>query len=91
MSGAYNQAWNRAKKYNKILKAQDFGDNIVKIITDEGATHTFMRAFLTAWVDYEKVEWLMCFTEHEGFHVWSLDELYEWGEYTRAGKPRLLG
>jgi hypothetical protein len=36
-------------------------------------------------------EWLLVFTEHQGFHVFAPDDLFSWGQYTKSHlSPEML-
>ena len=84
MSKAYERAMARARKLDRTLKATEPGfQNVVQITNEEGSTHFFRSAFLRKWVDPQKNLWILCFSEHEGFHAWAAESLYQWAEYSR--------
>lgn len=96
MSVPMQRAYDVAKKYDENLKAIDPRFNsCVRIIHDEGTTYWFERAFLMTWkdskitydpnnADEHQGEWLFVFTEHQGLHVFTTDDLYASGQYTKC-------
>jgi len=95
MGKPMRRAWEVAKNYDKNLRADDCKFNrAVQIIHEEGTTYFFHSAFLMTWKDpatqhdpknaaERQGEWLIVFTEHQGFHVFSYDELLGYAEFER--------
>lgn len=92
------RAMSVAENYDKTLRADDprFSHS-VQIIHEEGTTYFFHSAFLMTWKDpatkhdpknaaERQGEWLMVFTEHQHFHVFSYDELVGYSEWKRINK-----
>ena len=72
----YQRALNKALKYDKHLKADADGfRGSVQVTHEDGSTFLLHEAFLKTWVDSDGLEWLMCFTEHNGTLVWALEDL----------------
>lgn len=96
MSVDLQRAYAVAQEYNETLKATDPRFNsCVQIIHEEGTVLWFRNAFLMTWKDPSVIpdpdnaairqgEWLMVFTEHQGTHIFSYDDLLDWGQYTHS-------
>ena len=103
MSVQIKRAHEVARKYDEGLRATDPRFNFcVHIIHEEGTIYFFEHAFLMEWKDPEVLpnpenaakrqgEWLLVFTEHQGFHVFSFDDLYCYDQYSKVHlEPEVL-
>jgi len=69
----------KAEEYDKKLLATDPRfRRAVTIQHEDGSILYFNHAFL-ARID----DWVACFTEHHGVHVYHSDDLYSYEEHTR--------
>lgn len=73
----YNQVKQFAEKYNDGLRADNPRfKRSVQIIDEEGTVLFYRHAFLMEWGLY-----IICFTEHHGFHVFPKDELIGYNQF----------
>lgn len=67
----YSEAYEKAKLVDSGLKATDFQWNArVYVLHEDGSEMDFNYAFLM-----KDEDWVFVFTEHNGFHVWHLEDL----------------
>lgn len=70
----------KAEAYDATLLATDLRFRRVVILEHEDGSYLqFDRAFLMMC----EREWLICFTEHHGFHVYHKDDLFAYSQYER--------
>jgi len=70
----------KAEAYDSTLLATDPRFRRVVILEHEDGSYLqFDSAFLMR-VDRE---WIVCFTEHHGFHVYHADDLFAYSQYER--------
>lgn len=70
----------KAEAYDATLLATDPRFRRVVILEHEDGSYLqYDRAFLMM---HEK-QWLVCFTEHHGFHVYHTDDLFAYSQYER--------
>ena len=68
----------RAEKYDHKLKANDTRfSRTVFLCHHDGSTLFFRSAFIMV---YEK-NWIICFTEHHGYHVYDVDDLITYRQF----------
>jgi len=80
MSVGLRKVHDEALKRDAKLRADDDRfNNYVQIIHEDGSAMFFHYAFLESWGD-----WLMCFTEHNGLHVFPKCDLERWAEFERT-------
>ena len=66
-----------AKNYDETLRADDPRFNFcVRILHEEGSTFWFENAFLM-----KHGEFVIVFSEHQGFHVFAVEDLLHHGQY----------
>ena len=68
----------KAEAYDKTLLATDVRfQRSVKILHEDGSVMVWNHAFLMS----VEGEWIVCFTEHHGFHVYHETDLIEYKQY----------
>ncbi len=82
-SVAYQKIKQIAADYDEALLASDprFRRS-VSIIHEDGSSFHFDSAFLMS-----KDEWIICFSEHYGFHIYSADELMAYWQTVMVHDP----
>ncbi len=76
----FDEACKAAKEYDAELLAHDERfNNAVRITTDDGGSIFFNHAFLMS-----VGEWLVVFTEHNGYHCYKMNGLIEYGQYKKV-------
>ncbi len=76
------QAW--AADYDSKLRATDKRfERSVLVIHVEGSVFNIMSAFL---IEYDK-EWVVMFSEHQGYHVWCAEDLSGMAQFAFRGAP----
>ena len=62
----------RAEKYDRKLKASDDRfQRAVILVHHDGSVMLYQSAFLMRYED----DWIICFTEHHGYHVYETADL----------------
>jgi len=99
MSKQMERAHVVALAYDKAMLASDARFNFcVRIFHEEGTIYFFENAFMMEWKDPEEEydpmnaaerqgEWLLVFTEHQGCHVFSFDDLFSYAQYSKFPHP----
>ena len=86
MSKTMQKVHDLALNYDNKLKADDERfQHSVQILHEEGTTYFFHNAFMMNYVE-KKANYIVVFTEHQGFHVFAEDELSGYGEFIRIYK-----
>jgi hypothetical protein len=91
MSVEMQRAWEVAKQIDNELKSNDPRlRHCVQIEHDDGTRLFFDNAFIMRYYDKNHGDWGTCnhpgewifvFTEHHGFHVYPIDELFRYRQY----------
>lgn len=68
---------------DKALTAKDFKSTSVRILHEDGSVHWFQDAFSRLHFSDGR-PWLLVFTEHDGYHFYPVDDLYDYGEYEQT-------
>jgi hypothetical protein len=64
----------------KLLATDKRLSRSILVIHEEGSVFCIQRAYLVK-VRSDGQDWLVCFSEHQGTHVWSSGELAWYGEF----------
>lgn len=76
MYKTYKDIYQKALDYNSKIKSTDGRfTHYVYIGHIDGTTLMFDSAFLMSLLDNNEMKWIICFTEHHGFHVYPDEDL----------------
>lgn len=99
MSAEMKNIYEIARKINESITADNQRlRNFVQIVHEEGSVLSFKNAFLILYYDPNHKdwgacdnpgEWLMVFTEHHEFHVYPIDDLYSYNEFSTVEIQKL--
>ena len=75
------QEW-AAEEDKRLLASDPRLRGSVLVVHDEGSVFAFQNAFLVQVND----EWIVAFTEHQGFHVWLEEDLLWYAQFEKRSR-----
>jgi hypothetical protein len=77
------KAYEWAKVNDEYLLATNMGfSNTILVIHEEGSTFLIKKAFLILVIVDKNNKFIVCFSEHQGFHIWAEDELVDYQQFS---------